>query len=358
MNKNLFVVLMAGGIGTRFWPYSRNSQPKQFLDVLGTGKTLLQSTYERFLTLCPKENILVVTNDEHGAITRSQLPDILPEQVLTEPMRKNTAPCIAYACYKIKSKNPDAVMVVSPADHLILNEAEFHATVRKAVTTAEIQNCLVTIGIKPTRPETGYGYIQFHEGKNDVKKVKTFTEKPELELAKTFLESGDFVWNAGIFIWSVRAIMDAFARYLPEMTETFDEASASLNTTGERAAIERAYSQCKSISIDYGIMEKADNVFVIPSTFDWSDLGSWASLHDVSKKDSNNNLIGADALVYDTSNSVIKGPKDKLIVVQGLKGYLVGVFNNVVIVCEKDKEDLFRKFVNDVKAKPNSGEYL
>jgi mannose-1-phosphate guanylyltransferase len=349
---------MAGGVGTRFWPYSRNSRPKQFLDVLGTGKTLLQSTYGRFLPLLPKENIFIVTNDEHGAITKAQLPELNDAQILTEPMRKNTAPCIAYACRKIAALNPNAVVVVTPADHLILNEAEFQSTIQLGVSQAQAQNSLITIGIKPTRPETGYGYIQFIEAKGVVKKVKTFTEKPELALAKTFLESGDFVWNAGIFIWSVQAIAEAFSKYLPEMTEIFDEASPHFNTPGEREAINRAYSQCKSISIDYGIMEKADNVYVISSTFDWSDLGSWASLHDVSVKDEHNNLITADALVYETRNSVIKGPKDRLIVVQGLNGYLVGVFDNVVIVCEKDKEEQFRRFVNDVKAKPNSGDYL
>lgn len=358
MNQNLFVVLMAGGVGTRFWPYSRNARPKQFLDVLGTGRSLLQSTYDRFLPLCPKENIFVVTNDEHGAITQQQLSDLDSSQVLTEPMRKNTAPCIAYASRKIFAKNPNAIVVVSPADHLILNEAEFQATVSLAAEHAKGQDNLITIGIKPTRPETGYGYIQFLEGKSAVKKVKTFTEKPELTLAKTFLESGDFVWNAGIFIWGVRAILDSFAKYLPEMTEFFDEAAPHLNTPQEREAILKAYSQCKSVSIDYGIMEKADNVYVVSSTFDWSDLGSWASLHDVSQKDQWNNLVNAESLVYQTRNSVIKGPKDKLIVVQGLNGYLVGVFDNVVIVCEKDKEEQFRKFVTDVKGKPNGSEFL
>jgi mannose-1-phosphate guanylyltransferase len=358
MNSNLFVVLMAGGVGTRFWPYSRNSRPKQFLDVLGTGRSLLQSTYDRFLPLCPRENIFVVTNDEHGLLTQQQLPDLGSSQILTEPMRKNTAPCIAYASRKIFALNQNAIIVVSPADHLILNEAEFQATVSRAADQAKEQDNLITIGIRPTRPETGYGYIQFIEGESPIKKVKTFTEKPELALAKTFLESGDFVWNAGIFIWGVKAILEAFARYLPEMTEVFDEANPHLNTSKEKEAILQAYSQCKSVSIDYGIMEKANNVYVVSSTFDWSDLGSWASLHEVSHKDAWNNLVNAESLVYETRNSVIKGPKDKLIVVQGLNGYLVGVFDNVVIVCEKDKEEQFRRFVNDVKGKANSNDFL
>ncbi len=358
MNKNLYVVLMAGGIGTRFWPYSRNSRPKQFLDVVGTGKTLLQSTYERFLPLCPKENVFVVTHEEHAEITAQQLPDITYDQILAEPIRKNTAPCIAYACQKISKINPDAIVAITPADHLILNEADFQQTIAKASELAKTQDKLITLGIKPTRPETGYGYIQYIEGKSPLKKVKTFTEKPELALAKKFLDSGDFVWNAGIFIWGVKAFTDAFHKYLPEMAEIFDDISDKISTAEEKAAIESAYVQVKSISIDYGIMEKADNVYVWPSNFAWSDLGSWASLHEISPKDENNNAISTQALTYDTRNSIIKGSDDKLIVVQGLNGYLVGAFGNVVIVCEKDKEDLFRRFVNDIKAKGLSSEFL
>ena len=358
MNKNLYVALMAGGVGTRFWPYSRNSHPKQFLDVMGTGKSLLRSTYERFLQVCPRENIFVVTHEEHVPLTLEQLPELSPSQVLAEPMRKNTTPCIAYACHKITKINPDAVLVVSPSDHLILNEVDFQQTVLKAAEHAKSQDKLITLGITPTRPETGYGYIQFLESKNPLKKVKTFTEKPELTLAKKFLDSGDFVWNAGIFIWGVQAFLKAFRKHLPEMAEIFDDAAEKISTPEETAAIRTAYAQVKNISIDYGIMEKAENVYVWLSNFAWSDLGSWASLHEVSPKDESNNAIAANALVYDTRNSIIKGPKDKLIVVQGLNGYLVGTFDNVVIVCEKDKEDLFRRFVNDLKAKPNGTEFL
>ncbi len=358
MNKDLYVVLMAGGVGTRFWPYSRNSRPKQFLDVLGTGKTLIQSTYDRFLPLCPKENIVVVTNDEHAAITAEQLPDMKPDQILTEPMRKNTAPCIAYASYKIFQKNRNAVIVVAPSDHLILNEREFQSTIEKCFNYAQGQNNLITLGIEPTRPETGYGYIQYVEGDSPLKKVKTFTEKPELELAKKFIESGDFVWNSGIFIWGVQAILSAFTNYLPEMTEVFEEAAPHFYTSGEKEAIQLAYSQCKNISIDYGIMEKADNVYVALSNFAWSDLGSWASLHEISERDGSNNDIKADALIYDTRNSIVRGPEGKLVVVQGLNGYLVGVFDNVVIVCEKDKEEMFRRYVADVKAKGNGERYI
>lgn len=358
MNKNLYVVLMAGGVGVRFWPFSRNAKPKQYLDVLGLGRTLLQSTYDRFLPLCPKENIFVVTNEEHRAITAQQLPEINAEQILAEPMRRNTAPCIAYASHKIALKNPNAIVVVTPSDHIILNEADFQETVKKSVEYAKGQDKLITLGIKPTRPETGYGYIQYLEGKNQLKKVKTFTEKPELALAKKFLESGEFVWNAGIFIWGVQAILKSITEHLPEMAEIFEEAVPSFNTNQEVVAIRSAYAQCKNISIDYGIMEKADNVFVWLGNFNWSDLGSWASLHDNSKRDENNNAIDANVMTYDTRNSVIKGPNDTLIVVQGLNGYLVGAFDNVVIVCEKDKEELFRRFVNDLKAKSNGTDYL
>lgn len=357
MDKKLFVVLMAGGVGTRFWPYSRNSKPKQYLDVLGTGKTLIQSTYERFLPLCPKENIFIVTNEDLADITKEQL-GIPDSQVLVEPMRKNTAPCIAYASYRIAKNTPDAVIVVSPADHLILNESVFQKTIGKSVDQARNQNKLITMGIKPSRPETGYGYIQYLNSKDQLKKVKTFTEKPALSLAKKFIESGDFVWNSGIFIWSVSAIIDALEKYQPELAELFEEASVDFYTDKEPKAIQEAYAQSKNISIDYGIMEKADNVYVWLSDFAWSDLGSWSSLHDANKKNSDKNVIEANAMIYETRDSVIRGPKDKLIVVQGLDGYLVGEFDNVIIVCQKDKEDLFRRFVNDLKARPDGNNYL
>lgn len=350
---------MAGGVGVRFWPYSRNSKPKQFLDVLGTGKTLLQSTLDRFLPICPPENIFVVTHEEHVSLVREQLPQLGADQVLGEPMRKNTTACIAYASYKIALRNNDAVIVVTPADHLILKEDEFQDVIKKASEQAKSQDKLITLGITPTRPETGYGYIQYHTEKSFAKRVKTFTEKPELSLAKKFLESGDFVWNSGIFIWGVQAIIKAIQQYLPEMAEVFEEqVKPKLDTLEEREAIHSAYSQCKSISIDYGVMEKAQNVFVCLGNFTWSDLGSWGSIHEISAKDENNNVVNANALTYDTRNCIIKGSPDKLIVVQGLNGYLVGEFGNVVIVCEKDREEQFRRFVNDVKARPASNEFL
>lgn len=358
MNKDLYVVLMAGGVGTRFWPYSRNSKPKQFLDVMGTGRTLLQSTYDRFLPLCPIENILVVTHQDHAALVSEQLPDLKQNQILAEPMRKNTAPCIAYASYKIRKLNNNAVIVVTPSDQLVLKEKEFQEVINKAVSQASKQDKLITLGITPTRPETGYGYIQYLETKGFVKKVKTFTEKPALSIAKKFLESGDFVWNAGIFIWGVQAIIRSLEEHQSELAEVFEEVSPYLNTPDERLQVERAYGQCKNISIDYAIMEKADNVYVCLGNFSWSDLGSWGSIHEISPKNSDNNVIQGKAMTYDTRNSIIKGSNNTLIVVQGLNGYLVGEFGNVVIVCEKDKEEQFRKFVNDLKSLPDSGDFV
>ncbi|HCM77654.1 MAG TPA: mannose-1-phosphate guanylyltransferase [Cytophagales bacterium] len=357
MDKKLFVVLMAGGVGTRFWPYSRNSKPKQYLDVLGTGKTLIQSTYERFLPLCPKENIFIVTNEDLADITKAQL-GVDDAQILVEPMRKNTAPCIAYASYRIAQRTPDAIIVVSPADHVVLNEVAFQKTIHKSVEQAKDQDKLITMGIKPTRPETGYGYIQYLNSKSPLKKVKTFTEKPALALAKKFIDSGDFVWNSGIFVWGVQAVIAALQKHQPEIAEVFEEASSKFYTEQEARAIKTAYVQSKNISIDYGIMEKADNVYVWLSDFAWSDLGSWSSMHEMNKKDDEKNVVEANAMIYETRNSVIKAPKDKLIVVQGLDGYLVGEFDNVIIVCQKDQEDLFRRFVNDLKARPDGNDYL
>jgi len=361
MNKNLYVVLMAGGVGVRFWPYSRNAKPKQFLDVLGTGKTLLQSTYDRFTAICPKENIYVVTHQEHAHLVQEQLPDLQSSQILAEPMRKNTAPCIAYASYRIQQINKEAVIVVSPSDHLILKEDDFHEIILRAAEQAKAQDKLLTIGITPSRPETGYGYIQYlpDNNKKQAKKVKTFTEKPELSLAKKFIESGDFVWNSGIFIWGVQAITGALKEHLNEVAEVFDECIPHFNTPGEAEAIEKAYAQCKSISIDYGVMEKAINVYVSLGNFTWSDLGSWGSIHEISPKDEDNNVVKGRAILYDTRNSIVRvSSQDKLIVAQGLNGYLIGEFGNVIIVCEKDREEQFRKFVNDVKAMQGGGEFL
>ena len=350
MNLNNHVVIMAGGVGTRFWPFSRTQNPKQFHDVLGVGKTMLQQTFDRFADVCPPQNVYVVTSTDYIDIVRQQLPQLGAEQILCEPIRRNTAPCIAYACYKIGVKNPKANIVVAPADHIILKEQEFTQTVNIALAATANDPILVTLGITPSRPDTGYGYIQFHPNENSpVKKVKTFTEKPRLELAKTFVESGEFVWNAGIFVWNVQAIQRAFEKYLPELAEVFAEGRNVYYTPDEEKFIAKAYTQCKSVSIDNGVMEKAVNVGVVLSDFGWSDLGTWKSLYEVSEKDANQNAIDARTMLYDTRNCIIKTPGERLVVVQGLDGYIVAEYDNVLLICRKDEEQRVKDFVADAK---------
>jgi mannose-1-phosphate guanylyltransferase len=350
MNHN-YVVIMAGGIGSRFWPYSRAEKPKQFLDVLGTGRSLLQMTFDRFLGICPPENIYIITNKSYKGLVQEQLPELSDDQILLEPIGRNTAPAVAYPAFKIREKDPEAVMIVAPSDHIVFKEHVFEANLNTAITAAKGSEKLITLGIVPTRPETGYGYIQYHQSADDVMKVKTFTEKPELELAEKFIESGDFVWNAGIFIWSVDSITKAFFKYLEDLAVIFDEGKEHYYTATEQGFIDEAYTQCKSISIDYGVMEKADNVYMVKGMFDWSDLGSWDSLHEIRDKDSKGNVVDGNALLYNTSNSYVKGPKDTLIVAQDLDGYLITQSDNVVLICKKDAEKKFREFLNDAREK-------
>ena len=355
MNKDYYAIIMAGGIGSRFWPISRTSHPKQFIDILGTGKTLIQNTYERFLKVCPKENIYVVTNDNYLDLVRAQLPGIGDQQILTEPVMRNTAPCIAYGCFKIESINPNASIVVAPSDHLILDEAAFITSIEKSLKIASENQCLITLGIKPSRPDTGYGYIQYTDQilGEDFHKVKTFTEKPTLDIAKTFIQSGDFLWNAGIFIWSADAILKAFNRYLPEMNEIFADAKPVYNSDNERSHIHKAYLQCTNISIDYGIMEKADNVYVLPSEFGWSDLGTWASIYQLADKDYVGNVVipSEKVIMYDSSNCMVNVPGEKLVVLQGLHDYIVVESNNTLLICPRDQEQNVKQMVADVKAK-------
>lgn len=355
MNKNYFAIIMAGGIGSRFWPISRTSHPKQFIDILGTGKTLIQNTYDRFLKICPKENIYVVTNEIYTGLVKTQLPDMADHQILTEPVMRNTAPCVAYGSFKIESMNPDAVIVVAPSDHLILDEPAFINTIEKSLKVASENDCLITLGIKPSRPDTGYGYIQFTENviEEEFHKVKTFTEKPTLEIAKTFLQSGDFLWNAGIFVWSAKAIVKAFSQYLPEMNEIFSDARPIYNTDSEKKHIHNAYQQCTNISIDYGIMEKADNVYVIPSEFGWSDLGTWASVYELTEKDYVGNAVipSEKVIMYDSSNCMVNVPGEKLVILQGLHDYIVVESNNSLLICPRDKEQNVKQVVADVKQK-------
>jgi len=354
--KNTYCVIMAGGVGSRFWPMSRNERPKQFLDVLASGKSLIQQTCERFLKICPKENIIIVTNADYKEMVLAQLPYLQPDQVLGEPIRRNTAPCIIYAANKIYKRNPNANIVVAPSDHVILNEEAFTKAVSACLTYTKSNEVLLTIGIKPSRPDTGYGYIQFIDDKskkeNKIYKVKTFTEKPNLEMAKFFLQTGEFLWNAGIFIWNVKTILAAFEEHLPEMATVFAEGKKAYDTPLEEDFIKNAYEQCTNISIDFGLMEKASNVHVMSAEFGWSDLGTWGSLYEHIHHDENANaVVGKNVMMYDTSNCIVNMPKDKLVVLQGLDDYIVVESDNILLVCKKSDEQMIRQFVNDVKLK-------
>jgi mannose-1-phosphate guanylyltransferase len=347
---NTYVVIMAGGSGTRFWPFSRNEKPKQFLDVLGVGQTLLQMTFARFKDTTNIENIYIVSNSKYKDLILEQLPEIKSEQVLLEPFQRNTAPCIAYACYKIAEKDPQADIVVSPADHIVFKEGVFTGIVKQALEIAKANDNLVTIGVKPDRPETGYGYIQYVDDPgSEVKKVKTFTEKPVHELAQKFIESGEFVWNAGIFVWSASAIKKAFVNYLPEMAEVFNDITKDFYTEKEQQAVDQAYALCKNISIDYGIMEKAENVYVVLGDFGWSDLGSWRSLYEVSEKDENENMVKANAMIYESKNCTISAPKNKLIVVSGIDNCLIADHGNALLICKKDSDTELKAIVHDIQ---------
>jgi len=346
---------MAGGVGARFWPMSKTARPKQFIDILGTGETLIQQTFNRFLKVCPPENILIVTNERYKDLVIEQLPMIKESQVLCEPSRRNTAPCIAYANYKILSENPDARIVVAPSDHIIMKEDVFVEVVTEALDVVANNDWLLTLGIKPSRPDTGYGYIQYngdapYEKNKDIKKVKTFTEKPQLEMAKQFLESGDFLWNAGIFIWSLKSIMSAFKNYLPEVDSLFAEGEGKYNTAEESSFINDTYSVCSNISIDYGIMEKAQNVYVYAADFGWSDLGTWGSLYDIKEKDADGNaVIGNKVMTYNSKNCIVNMPKNKLVVIQGLEDYIVAEGDHSLLICRKEDEQMIRNIVNDIQ---------
>ncbi|MEN9319635.1 MAG: hypothetical protein RIQ51_234 [Bacteroidota bacterium] len=351
-NKNHYVAIMAGGIGSRFWPMSRTALPKQFLDVLNTGKTLVQWTYERYAKFIPAENIFIVTSEEYVEIVKQQLPLLPVENILAEPSKKNTAPCIAYISFKLAQMNPDAKCIVAPSDHLILEEERFQSIALQALDFVDNIKALATLGIQPTHPNTGYGYIQFEglEVAKDVYKVKTFTEKPDLEIAKSFLASGDFLWNAGIFAWKISNILTAFEKYQPEMYELFDQEKQHLNTAEENAAIQRIYPQCTNISIDIAIMEKANNVYVMPASFGWSDLGTWNSAYENMEKDYLGNAVASDnVIVIDATKCMVNSPKDKLVVLQGLDDFIVVDTKDVLLICSRDKEQSIKEYVAEVK---------
>lgn len=344
---------MSGGVGSRFWPFSRKNYPKQFLDFFGTGKSLLQLTYDRFIQIIPKENIIIVTNKIYKELVMEQLPDLNEKQILLEPARRNTAPCIAWASYHIKAKNPNANIVVAPSDHLILKELDFLNLINKGLAIVEKENTLLTLGIKPNRPETGYGYIQVNDQiEENLYKVKTFTEKPQLDLAKVFLESGEFYWNSGLFMWNVNSILASFEKLLPEVFSKLGSDQTVYNTPKEQAFIDEAFAACPNVSIDFGIMEKADNVRVLLGDFGWSDLGTWNSLYDLSEKDEDRNAtLKGNAVFYESKNNIVVLPKERLAVVEGLEDYLIAESDNVLLICKKDHEQEIRKYVNDVHLK-------
>lgn len=352
MNKHHYVAIMAGGIGSRFWPSSRSSYPKQFLDILNTGKTLIQWTYDRFAAFIPPENIFIVTSEEYTQIVKQQLPELHPDNILSEPSRKNTAPCVAYISYKLLQKDPEASLIVAPSDHMILDDENFRKITLRALDFVSHIKSLVTLGVKPTHPNTGYGYIQ-HEAlpvADSIYQVKTFTEKPNLELAKAFLASGDFLWNAGIFIWQVKNVIKAFEIYQPEMFELFDAEKEHFNTPTEKEAINRIYPLCTNVSIDFAIMEKADNVYVIPSSFGWSDLGTWNSAYDNLEKDYLGNAVaGENVIVIDATKCMVSAANEKLVVLQGLDDFIIVDTKDVLLICKKEKEQSIKEYVGEVK---------
>ena len=352
MNKHCYVAIMAGGIGSRFWPKSRASFPKQFLDILNTGKTLIQQTLERYRQLVPVENIFIITSKEYTKIVQNQLPDIPVENILAEPSRKNTAPCIAYIAFKLFKKDPQALMIAAPSDNLIFESDKFLTTANKAFDFVNHVNALVTIGVKPANPNTGYGYIQHDtmEAAPEIYKVKSFTEKPDLELAKTFLQSGDFLWNAGIFTWKVKNILAAFEKYLPEMYEVFAAEKDKFNTPDEAEALEQIYPQCTRISIDFGIMEKADNVYVIPASFRWGDLGTWNGAWEHMEKDYLDNAVsGKNVMVIDATKCMVHAPDKKLVLLQGLDDFIVVDTQDVLLICKKNKEQVIKDYVSEIR---------
>ena len=340
---------MGGGIGSRFWPSSRETMPKQFLDFFGTGKSLLQQTFDRFNQLIPTENIYIATNEIYADLVKKQLPQLSDNQILLEPTRRNTAPCIAYATYRIRTINPKANIVVTPSDHMIMQEHKFLNNIQTGLDFVKQNPALLTIGIQPTRPETGYGYIQSGEiGSDNIQKVKAFTEKPNYELAKVFFESGEFYWNSGIFIWNIQTILDAFHKYLPDIATRFDQGLDKFNTDKEKAFVNTEYPVCQNVSIDYGIMEKADNVYFLTAAFTWSDLGTWGALYDISNKDeAKNATLKCGALYYESKDNIVTLPEGKLAVIQGLEDCIVAESDNVLLICKRSEEQRIKQFVTD-----------
>ena len=350
MNKNYYAVIMAGGVGTRFWPLSTQKLPKQFHDMLGTGSTLIQQTFNRFENLIPSENILIATNQKYKDLVKEQLPKVTSKQLLLEPVMRNTAPCILYSAFKIYNENPDGIMVIAPSDHWIDDEKEFLKNIQTSFNFCSENEALMTLGIKPSSPNTGYGYIQHNTSENNIKKVLNFTEKPNLETAIQFLEEGNYLWNAGIFIWSVKSILKAFETHLPTMHTLFSKGKNSYNTASENTFIEENYASSENISIDFGIMEKATDVYVLPVEFGWNDLGTWGSLYDKLKKDKNRNAtVGGFVIYRDASNNIVRTQSGKRVVIQGLKDFIVVEKDDVLLICPKSEEQEIKQITAAVK---------
>lgn len=351
-----YCVIMAGGIGSRFWPMSTVQRPKQFLDVLGIGKSLLRMTFERMLRVSPVENIFIVTNAIYRELVQDQLPELSPNQILTEPERKNTAPAIAYAAAKIHAINPNATLVVAPSDHLILKEEKFTDIISIAIRTANENDRLVTLGIKPTRPDTGYGYIEFIEGGDilpgQVKDVKHFTEKPNRELAEIFVKSGNYYWNSGIFIWGSNTILNALRKFKPELHALFTDQIEKYNTAEEQAYVNSCFAACEDISVDFAIMENAKNVDVVLATFDWSDLGTWGSLYTHLEKDYNGNaVIGDNVHMINSTNCIVNLPNNKLALIEGLNNHIVVEADNMLMILNKNDEQNLKKYLVPMEEK-------
>jgi mannose-1-phosphate guanylyltransferase len=356
MNNNNYVVIMAGGIGSRFWPSSRKKKPKQFLDILGLGKTLLQLTFERFTNICPAENIFIVTNLEYKQLVKEQLPMLTDQQILTEPSRNDTAPCVTYAAMKIRKLNPNANFVVAPSDHIILKEAQFVARIKEGLDFVAKNKVLLTLGIQPNNPNTGYGYIHFDKNSPaPIYKVHQFTEKPNLENANKFVASGDYLWNAGIFIWNVNTVLEAIQEHATEVYNILDQGEESWCTANEQSFLNEYYPKTPSISIDYAIMEKATNIYTLPADIGWSDLGTWGSLHEQFEKDKNNNAISSPTpeliQTINTSNCMLRATKDKLVVIKDLENYIIIEEDNILLIYPKDKEQEIKQVAKELAAR-------
>lgn len=358
MNKNHYCVIMAGGIGSRFWPLSRTERPKQFVDILGVGKTFIQMTFERFSSFIPTENFVVVTGEVYKDLVLEQLPELSEQQVLLEPARRNTAPCLAYAAYKLKKQNPDAVMVVTPADHLITDTITFADVMQQSLRHAEEHNHLLTIGITPSFPSTGYGYIEVEDASVTFSKVTSFKEKPDVETAEKFIEEGRYRWNSGMFVWSVKAIDEALQKHLPVVSNLFQSAEKYYYTPDEQENVNEVYLRSESISIDYGIMEKAENVYVTSADFGWSDLGTWTSLYEQNAKDDSDNVLsGSDVLATDIDNCFVKQLNpNKRVVVDGVKDLLVVDTEDVLLICDRTDEDHVKKVIDRATVRRSRGD--